>query len=42
MYDILICEDDKIQLNQITKIITNLIMIEDFPMKVILSTNSPE
>lgn len=42
MYDILICEDDRIQLNQITKIIKNQIMIEDFPMRVSLTTKSPE
>lgn len=41
MLSIFICEDDKIQRSQIETMIKKYIMIEEFDMKVVLSTNNP-
>lgn len=40
--NIVICEDDPVQLENIEKIITNYAMIEDNGMKVVLATTNPE
>ena len=41
MLNVYICEDDKKQLERITKAVENTILIEDLDMKVALSTKDP-